>query len=110
MSATCPVPGCAHPLPCPWHRTAAPRARRRSTTSDDDDRRISKDQRRAQVLAVLVAHAGQWVPGPELATPAVGGSEGLRRLRELREPRYGGHKIPARRMSGRDGYEYMLII
>jgi hypothetical protein len=26
-----------------------------------------------------------WVDGPSITTPAVGGSEGLRRLRELRE-------------------------
>lgn len=101
--STCPVPGCGHALPCPWHKS-----RRRPV--DDDDRRISKAQRRAQVLALLTARAGSWVPGPELATAEVGGSEGLRRVRELREIRHGGHKIEVRRMTGSDAYEYRLIV
>jgi hypothetical protein len=40
--------------------------------------------RKAKVLAVLQSAAGQWVPGEQLANPQVGGSEGLKRLRELR--------------------------
>ena len=104
--STCPIPGCGHDLPCPWHKARKARAR----AVPDDDRLISKDQRRAQVLAVLTARAGTWVPGPGMATEEVGGSEGLRRLRELREPRYGSHKIPCRRMSGSDAYEYRLIV
>lgn len=37
-----------------------------------------------RVLRVLQSHRGQWVDGPDLANAAVGGSEGLKRLRELR--------------------------
>lgn len=102
---TCPVPGCGHSLPCPWHKS-----RRRPSPEPDDDRIISKDQRRAQVLALLTARAGSWVPGPELATAEIGGSEGLRRVRELREPRYGGYKYECRRMHGSDAFEYRLIL
>lgn len=40
--------------------------------------------RKALVLAVLQAAAGEWVDGAALTRPEVGGSEGLRRLRELR--------------------------
>lgn len=38
-----------------------------------------------KVLALLQERAGQWVSGTEIATPEVGGSEGLRRLRQLRK-------------------------
>ncbi len=44
--------------------------------------------RRQQVLDYLQARAGQWVNGPELANETVGGSEGLKRLRELRAEGY----------------------
>ena len=40
--------------------------------------------RKAQVLKVLQNAEGTWVGGPSLCNQAVGGSEGLRRLRELR--------------------------
>lgn len=43
--------------------------------------------RKDLVLQYLKAHPG-WVNGPELASPAVGGSEGLKRLRELRADGY----------------------
>lgn len=44
----------------------------------------SRGTRKAAVLAVLQA-AGDWVDGSLLTLPNVGGSEGLRRLRELRD-------------------------
>jgi biotin operon repressor len=44
--------------------------------------------RKAEVLRALQAARGWWVPGFELATADCGGSEGLRRLRELREMGY----------------------
>ena len=40
--------------------------------------------RREQVLRYLQDHADEWVDGPELANAQVGGSEGLKRVRELR--------------------------
>lgn len=40
--------------------------------------------RKAMVLAYLLARPGEWVRGAELANQEVGGSEGLRRARELR--------------------------
>lgn len=40
--------------------------------------------RKALVLARLQATPGVWVSGVELATAEIGGSEGLKRLRELR--------------------------
>ena len=43
---------------------------------------ISNLTRRQQVLAKLM-EVGDWVDGSKLATESVGGSEGLRRLREL---------------------------
>jgi len=44
--------------------------------------------RKEKVLRVLQAHPGQWVNGTDLATAEVGGSEGLKRLRELRADGY----------------------
>jgi hypothetical protein len=43
-----------------------------------------RDTRRWQVLVYLRARLGSWVPSHEMCTVEVGGSEGLRRLRELR--------------------------
>ena len=40
--------------------------------------------RKSQVLARLMSTDGGWVPAERLHTEACGGSEGLRRLRELR--------------------------
>jgi hypothetical protein len=70
---------------------------------------LSELTRREQVLKYLQDHAGQWVDGPDLATEAVGGSEGLRRLRELREE--GQHDI-RRRMHpdrSRGTFQYKLV-
>jgi len=43
-----------------------------------------KETRAGQVLRRLREAGGGWVDGSELATAEVGGSEGLKRLRELR--------------------------
>ena len=40
--------------------------------------------RKARVLALLKAHQGRWIKGSAICHPDIGGSEGLRRLRELR--------------------------
>lgn len=45
----------------------------------------SRGTRKAAVLALLRSANGSWVDGSDIATADVGGSEGLRRLRELRE-------------------------
>jgi hypothetical protein len=41
--------------------------------------------RKALVLACLTGAGGDWVDGVIIATPEIGGSEGIRRLRELRD-------------------------
>lgn len=64
---------------------------------------------RARVLRLLsdealAPHGGGWVPAEEIIE--VGGSEGLRRLRELRQF---GHVIEARPpLSGKGPWEYRL--
>lgn len=44
-----------------------------------------KITRRERVLRYLQQHPGVWINAPMLASPDVGGSEGLRRIRELRQ-------------------------
>jgi hypothetical protein len=65
----------------------------------------SEKGRKQQVLDRL--REGGWVNGPELANERVGGSEGLRRLRELRED---GYVIHERRHPdpARDIWQYRL--
>lgn len=52
---------------------------------------------------------GGWVNGVEMATEECGGSEGLRRLRELREERHGSHLILVRKVPGSNTREYRLV-
>ena len=68
---------------------------------------LSQETRKQQVLSHLRARKGQWVDGPEIANEEVGGSEGHRRLRELR---LDGYKIPMRKHPDprRDIWQYML--
>jgi len=49
---------------------------------------LSSMTRKAQVLEHLRLNLNQWVDGTEMATESVGGSEGLRRLRELVDAGY----------------------
>src|ERR1019366_3919227 len=65
--------------------------------------------RKEQVLQVLVEVGGQWVDGPGLANENVGGSEGLKRLRELRDE--DGYGIEARRHPDpeRSIWQYRLL-
>lgn len=65
--------------------------------------------RKEQVLERLRRAGGAWVDGSELATPEVGGSEGLRRLRELRAE---GHAILDRQHPDpeRDIRQYRLVV
>jgi len=71
---------------------------------------LSDRTRKQQVLDYLWDHRNRWVDGPALATEAVGGSEGLRRLRELRLS--GDHDIRERRHpdAQRDIWQYMLVV
>jgi biotin operon repressor len=62
-------------------------------------RKPNANTRKGQVLIAL--KGGRWTPGYELSTAAVGGSEGLRRLRELRED---GYTIEHRTHKGVDQY------
>lgn len=48
----------------------------------------------------------RWIPGYVLTQPDVGGSEGLRRLRELRGQ---GYEIKRRKMVDSNAYEYRLV-
>jgi hypothetical protein len=61
------------------------------------------------VHAYLRNRANQWVDGPELANAEVGGSEGLKRLRELRAD---GINILMRPHpdTKRDIHQYMLVL
>ncbi len=63
-----------------------------------------------KVLNVL--RDGQWHQGHELTGPTVGGSEGLRRLREIKQQlaKAGGTgKIEARRIAGRASWQYRWV-
>lgn len=69
-------------------------------------RKVSLSTRRERVLGVLSMKANHWVDGSDLTDPEVGGSEGLRRLRELRSE---GHMIRKRRKPGGDGFQYRIL-
>lgn len=62
--------------------------------------------RREKVLHYLLQRHGMWVTGYELTSPTVGGSEGLRRLREIRAS--GVTQIEMRKRPGSDAYEYRI--
>jgi hypothetical protein len=49
---------------------------------------LSDDTRKQQILTYLTLRKDEWVDGPEIANERIGGSEGLRRLRELRADGY----------------------
>ena len=68
----------------------------------------NKMTRKDLVLELLVQNMNVWIDGPRIANPEVGGSEGLKRLRELREE---GHKIENRRHpdKNRDIWQYRLV-
>ena len=63
--------------------------------------------RKAEVLRALQDARGFWVGGPALANVACGGSEGLRRLRELRELGYAIEKRKAH--PSHKYYSYRLV-
>lgn len=63
-------------------------------------------KRRLEVAKYLDDHFGQWVEGHEISNPKIGGSEGRRRARELREY---GFKIERERIPGRDEWRYRVV-
>ena len=62
--------------------------------------------RKREVLIRLLEAGEDWVGGPELASVSCGGSEGLRRLRELRQL---GHAIEKKRLEGHNYFSYRLV-
>ena len=68
---------------------------------------MTRKTRKQRVLEAL--RNGDWMDGYSLCHPAIGGSEGLRRLRELRAD---GHRIEKRlkpdRPEGSTVYQYRL--
>lgn len=59
--------------------------------------------RKEAVFSTMKTH--RWVPGYALTLPEVGGSEGLRRLRELRAE---GYPIKQRKMKDSQAFEYRM--
>jgi hypothetical protein len=70
---------------------------------------LSNLTRKELVLQYLLARKNDWVDGPELANEEVGGSEGLKRLRELRAE---GLPIQTRRHPdpARDIWQYRYVV
>lgn len=66
---------------------------------------VTKSSAKSKVKAYLEEHPG-WVPGYELTTREVGGSEGLKRLRELRDE---GLPIIKKKMKNSNAYAYRLV-
>ena len=64
--------------------------------------------RKDKVLQLLRENLNVWIEGPEIANPEVGGSEGLKRVRELREE---GHQIESKPHPNkkRDVWLYRLV-
>ncbi|MDI3257681.1 MAG: hypothetical protein QJR01_08180 [Kyrpidia sp.] len=59
--------------------------------------------KRELVWRYLTEHMGEWIDAHIIASPSVGGSEGLRRLREIRASLPPGYRIEMRRKSGPNG-------
>lgn len=60
-----------------------------------------------RALALNVINGTPWIPVYDICTPQIGGSQGDRRLRELRMK---GWPIQKRRIKNGDAYEYALQI
>lgn len=69
---------------------------------------LSDQTRKDQVLSYLADRIGEWVDGPEISNKEVGGSEGLKRFRELRAE---GHLVQTRRHPdpARDIFQYRIV-
>jgi len=67
---------------------------------------MQKTSRKEKVLTLLKKHRGTWIPGYKFVNAKVGGTDGLRRLRELRED---GKPIEMRRDPDNPGiFQYRL--
>lgn len=66
----------------------------------------NRSVRQDAVFAYLIANINQWVDGFALTEPNIGGSEGLRRLRELRRM---GYPIQKRRKEDSSAFQYRLV-
>lgn len=73
----------------------------------DDERIVSIETRRQNVKELL--GDGEWHKTGEINSKECGGTEGTRRLRELREERFGGLSIEKRKEEGGDEFEYRLV-
>jgi hypothetical protein len=118
-SAHCPAKGCKRfkkslwvrveglrpPEPPPPTPTPPPPARPPAYVPEGDAK--AADNHRRRVAQYLVDRLGEWVEGPELLQSSVGGSEGLRRMRELRND-LGWHIEGPRRIPGRTARVYRL--
>jgi len=77
-------PNAPRPLQ-PWHGDRPPIVRASDPSTAHTAARLfepTRDTKVRRVLRYLRARPNVWVDGTELTTPEVGGSEGLRRLRE----------------------------
>jgi hypothetical protein len=72
---------------------------------------FSEHSRKQQVYLHLLEHEDEWIDGPDLANEKVGGSEGLKRLRELRVDLEGSSyaiQMRAHQSPDRDIYQYRI--
>lgn len=76
----------------------------RMDQADKTQRNILLSSHREAVLRLL--QDGGWHPTSEINHPAIGGSEGTRRLRELRKL---GYVIDKRKHEDHDDWEYRLV-
>lgn len=74
---------------------------------------LHRRTKREAVWTYLLAHEGEWIDAHILTHPAIGGSEGLRRLREIRASLPPGFRIEKRRKRTEDGlthtWQYRLV-
>lgn len=77
------------------------------TTRRDLVHNALKSARRGKLVVdgKQVKTSAGWVPGHLLTSPAVGGTEGLRRLRELRNS---GVRIEMKKIEGSSAYQYRI--
>jgi hypothetical protein len=67
-----------------------------------------RDTRKFHVLRALRRRHGEWLPGHVFTQPEVGGSEGLRRLRELRADGWPIERRPSPKSAS--SWEYRLTL
>jgi hypothetical protein len=73
---------------------------------------FSDHSRKQQVYFHLLEHENEWVDGPDLANERIGGSEGLKRLRELRQDLADSSytiQMRAHPDADRDIYQYRIV-